>query len=53
MSNNNESRVLSRRRARELAKDELDKIFGSESCCTRATLIMTGTSKAPDENYDS
>jgi hypothetical protein len=53
MSSNDDSRVLSRRRARELAQEELDKIFGSESCCTRATLIMTGTPKAPDENYDS
>lgn len=53
MSNNDERRVLSRRRARALTQDELDKIFGSESCCTRATLIMTGTPKAPDENYDS
>jgi hypothetical protein len=53
MSHNHEIRVLSRRRARELAQDELDKIFGSESCCTRATLMMTRTPKAPDENYDS
>lgn len=53
MSHNHEIRVLSRIGARELTQDELDKIFGSENCCTRATLMMTGTPKAPDENYDS
>lgn len=53
MAVNQNDRVLSRIRARALTQDELDKIFGSENCCTRATLIMTGTPKGPDENYDS
>ena len=53
MSNNNESRVLSRRRARELAQAELDKIIGS--CCrfTHASQVPTGTPTSPDENFDS
>ena len=46
------NRILSRIGARELSQDELEKILGTGKCCTRATLIPTGTPAAPDENFD-
>lgn len=51
MSRIQETRVLNRIGARELAKDELDKIIGSRN--TRASLTPTGTPSSPDENFDS
>ena len=51
MSRIQETRVLNRIGARELAQDELDKIIGSRN--TRASLTPTGTPSSPDENFDS
>jgi hypothetical protein len=53
MSNNNETRVLTRRGARQLTADELEQINGAGGPFTRASLTGTNTTQSPDTDMDS
>ena len=53
MSNNNETRVLTRRGARQLTSDELEQINGAGGPFTRASLTGTNTTQSPDTDMDS
>jgi len=51
MANNNNNRVLGRVGARQLTQNEVEQVTGGR--ITRASLIVTGSVSAPDENIDS
>jgi hypothetical protein len=53
MSKNNETRVLTRRGARQLTSDELEQINGAGGPFTRASLTATNTTQSPDTDTDS
>jgi hypothetical protein len=53
MSNNNETRVLTRRGARQLTAEELERINGAGGPFTRASLTGTNTMHNPDTDMDS
>ncbi|HEY7402262.1 MAG TPA: hypothetical protein VIB39_01975 [Candidatus Angelobacter sp.] len=53
MSNDNENRVLSRKGARRLTKDEIEKIAASGDGFTRASHTLTGPISNPDTGFDS
>ena len=53
MSNNDDNRVLTRRGARQLTADELERINGAGGPFTRASLTGTNTMHNPDTDMDS
>lgn len=53
MSEVNDSRVLSRRGAREVSDEEIKRIVGNgASVPTRLTEFVTGTPSSPDAHFD-
>jgi riboflavin biosynthesis pyrimidine reductase len=53
MSNNKDHRVLVRKGARQLTKNEIESISGNGGGNTHASLLPTGTPSSPDTMMDS
>ena len=53
MSTNDETRVLGRRGARNVAEDEIRRVAGNgANVPTRLTDFLTGTASNPDHHFD-
>ena len=51
MSNNNENRVLNRMGARQLTRNEVERVAGAQTSSI-GTLILTGNISHPDRHLD-